>query len=384
MRVHNYSKNIASLEPELLSPLSSFESEKPAEAIIQVLGSYVIPATSVVGILFNSLTVCVVCYMGLNTSSLVYMLLVAVGDSLSVFIDGILNIGFVHWNLPKLLTRSNLSCKVGQWVSYLTTFGTQFTLVLFTLDRFIAMCRPVYYNQNLKHNLTYPVKLTVATYAVTSLLLSGNLYVFRVEGELCCLLGSHLSATVHKLYSLYTATFLYSVLPGSMMLVLNIAIIVKIRDRNERRASCVSAEMATMDRCREHSITRGLLVVSICYLLLTSLASVNMSILTVYIRPRINHQDPKWAKYAQLMTYIIQWSAIFNLSINFFLYVLGSRSFRLEFIRMIRSKKAPERDLRDLTNPSGNQIHQKISHVHFCDLEPTPEQKYARRFTTSV
>ena len=93
MRVHNYSKNIASLEPELLSPLSSFESEKPAEAIIQVLGSYVIPATSVVGILFNSLTVCVVCYMGLNTSSLVYMLLVAVGDSLSVFIDGILNIG---------------------------------------------------------------------------------------------------------------------------------------------------------------------------------------------------------------------------------------------------------------------------------------------------
>ena len=60
---------------------------------IDILGSVVIPVSGGVGILCNMFTVCVVCFMGVHTSSLVYMLLIALGDSLSVAIDAIVNIG---------------------------------------------------------------------------------------------------------------------------------------------------------------------------------------------------------------------------------------------------------------------------------------------------
>ena len=96
----DYKENPSSLLPSGSSNSSEMEQVNDkfgfgTDELIEILGCFLIPATSVIGIVFNMLTALVVCFMGLNTSSLVYMLLVAVGDSVSVFIDGILNIGYV-------------------------------------------------------------------------------------------------------------------------------------------------------------------------------------------------------------------------------------------------------------------------------------------------
>ena len=67
-------------------------SDERMNKAIDVIGSYLIPITSIFGIVANCLTGSVVVFMGLDTSALVYMLLIAIGDSISVFIDGVLNI----------------------------------------------------------------------------------------------------------------------------------------------------------------------------------------------------------------------------------------------------------------------------------------------------
>ncbi len=63
------------------------------EVAVSLMGTYLLPGTSALGIVFNSLTVAVVLYMGINNATLVYMTLLALGDSLSIFIDALLNIG---------------------------------------------------------------------------------------------------------------------------------------------------------------------------------------------------------------------------------------------------------------------------------------------------
>ncbi|XP_075253208.1 uncharacterized protein LOC142345009 [Convolutriloba macropyga] len=228
--------------------------------------------------------------MGLDTSALVYMLLIAIGDSISVFIDGVLNIALAHWDVAVLLSKTDFSCKVGQWISYLTTFGTQLVLVLFTFDRLMAVVKPIYYNLKLKANLWYPVKASSAIYILISFLLAGNLYAFALEGG-SCLMGSHLSPLMRNLYTLYTGTFLYSVLPGTLILVFNVVIIVNLRKRNSVGSSGTGGGSN-----RDQSITRGLLSVSFCYLVLTSLGSANILFLTSYVQPRISDDDPKWGK----------------------------------------------------------------------------------------
>ncbi|XP_075253381.1 uncharacterized protein LOC142345285 [Convolutriloba macropyga] len=300
-------------------------------SVTDVMGAIVIPLTGCVGIVFNCLTMAVVMYMGMDTSSLVYMLLVAIGDSTSVFIDTILNIGFTHWGWVVVLTRSDLSCKVGQWVSYLTTFATQYTLALFTLDRLLAIAKPIMYKQSLKDKLWYPVAATGVTYVVVSGLLCGNLWMFTLENG-ACLTDSSLSPTLQTFYFHYSVTFLYCGLPAVVLFVLNFAIIYKLK-------TAPSAGRGS-NKSRENSITRGLLVVSFSYLVITLLGSLNLYIVLTVTQPKISDNDPKWEKLTVLMFYVGEWCGAINQSVNFFLYILGSQSFRKEFLKLIRVARA--------------------------------------------
>ncbi len=99
-------------------------------------------------------------------------------------------------------------CSFGQWISYVTTLGTQFTLVLFTADRFLAVSKPIYYKLNLRSKLSYPVKAEVANVVVTSALVGGNYYVSQLEDGVCRY-RSDLSTFWNQFYFHYTVTFLY-------------------------------------------------------------------------------------------------------------------------------------------------------------------------------
>ena len=65
------------------------------ETVVDLMGTFLLPGTAAFGIFFNSLTIAVVLYMGVDSATLVYMILLAVGDCISIFVDGLLNIGSV-------------------------------------------------------------------------------------------------------------------------------------------------------------------------------------------------------------------------------------------------------------------------------------------------
>ena len=133
-----------------------------------------------------------------------------------------------HWDIVVVLIRNSGFCKVGQWVSYFTTFATQFTLCLFTFDRFLAIYKPMFYKQCLKDTLWYPVVATSVNFLLTAVLLSGNLLVFDLENG-ACVISSALSKTIQTFYFHYSVTFLYCGLPATLLFLLNAAIIYKIR-----------------------------------------------------------------------------------------------------------------------------------------------------------
>ena len=121
-----------------------------------------------------------------------------------------------HWDIVVVLIRNSVFCKVGQWVSYFTTFATQFTLCLFTFDRFLAIYKPMFYKQCLKDTLWYPVVSTSVNFLLTAVLLSGNLLVFDLENG-ACVISSALSKTIQTFYFHYSVTFLYCGLPATLL-----------------------------------------------------------------------------------------------------------------------------------------------------------------------
>ncbi len=131
---------------------------------------------------------------------------------------------FSHWGLVNIWLHSSFLCGFGQWFSYVTTFATQYTLVLFTADRFLAVFRPIYYKTNLRKRLTYPIRAVVCNFAVTSALLAGNFSIFRLEDSVCRY-RSDLSHFWNPFYFHYTVTFLYCALPATCLFIMNISII---------------------------------------------------------------------------------------------------------------------------------------------------------------
>ena len=83
------------------------EEEYLSDTFVSLLfwiNAVVVPAFGFLGIVLNTLGVLTLTYMGVNTSSTLYMLIICVGDSISGFVDAILSVGLVlgygfHWRM---------------------------------------------------------------------------------------------------------------------------------------------------------------------------------------------------------------------------------------------------------------------------------------------
>ena len=78
---------------------SSSETNKAWRSALVATNAVVIPTVGVFGFVFNSLGIATLFHMGINSSSMVFMLILFVGDIWSGFVDSILTAGLVEISL---------------------------------------------------------------------------------------------------------------------------------------------------------------------------------------------------------------------------------------------------------------------------------------------
>ena len=69
------------------------DSDAILSQILLVTNKYVIPAVGIIGVVLNMCGVATVVHMGVTSSSLVYLIILAIGDAISGFVDSILVAG---------------------------------------------------------------------------------------------------------------------------------------------------------------------------------------------------------------------------------------------------------------------------------------------------
>ena len=69
------------------------EEENGLSDLQSLINGYVIPAVGILGVILNLCGVSTIVHLGVNTSSMVYMLALAVGDLISGFFDSIIVVG---------------------------------------------------------------------------------------------------------------------------------------------------------------------------------------------------------------------------------------------------------------------------------------------------
>ena len=88
----------SSLQPSIqpVTPMLQDDEEPLTDmwlVALEVTNSYVVPAVGTFGLILNVLAIGTLIHMGINSSSMVYMLILAVGDIVSGFIDAIITVG---------------------------------------------------------------------------------------------------------------------------------------------------------------------------------------------------------------------------------------------------------------------------------------------------
>ena len=89
-------EKIANESMTLWSQGRSTDYEETPSDVQSIINKYVIPLVGMCGVILNLCGVATVVHMGMNTSSMVYMLVLAVTDLISGFLDAIIVVGLVR------------------------------------------------------------------------------------------------------------------------------------------------------------------------------------------------------------------------------------------------------------------------------------------------
>ncbi|XP_063718086.1 galanin receptor 2b-like [Symsagittifera roscoffensis] len=292
------------------------------------LNAVVVPLLGCVGFVFNIFGILTLSYMGITSSSTMYMLIICIGDIISGFVDSILTVGIGNW-YTNLYALSRFSCKFLMWINYATTCSTQFVLTLFTFDRLLAVTYPMKY-RSLKTNLRYPVICSAVVVTLTYLSLIGNMYAFDlVDGQ--CAKPTYMSELGKEIYFHYSASFIYCGLPSTLIFIFNFTILYQMRknDKNKKSSSTKSG--------REQAITRILLLMSFAFLLFTAGCMFFLYTSVIYLGPQLDGGDPWVGQMYVAMAQLQELPSTANVSFNFSFYLMGSKMFRKGFLDMLQS-----------------------------------------------
>lgn len=292
---------------------------------------YFSPIIFILGLCGNLLTLAVMRRKRMRgTTTSVYLPVMAVFDTLAMSF-GILPEWFKACGFVVLRELHPVVCQIGKFGFYTTSDTAIWVLVLFTVDRFVAVCFPLQ-----KTRICVPRRSKIACAVAFACSVVKNLHVFWTRGAEYNSSG-HLvtncghtdpaSAIFEALYRPWMALALISIIPFVILLICNCVMIWTLT--RSRFVQMRKTETPANDKAKTFKQTTMMcLSVSFVFLL-----CVIPSIVVLIGKPH-------WTKYPnyayEVAKAVSNQLAYFNHSINFFLYCLTGQKFRSELLSMFR------------------------------------------------
>ena len=338
------------------------------EVCVNTMNKFGMPVIIFGGIIGNCLSFIVFTSSHLRLQSCsVYLAFLNVVDTLFLLF---LLTGWLGW-FRIYLFHKHVWCQAIVYVSYVMSFLSAWGVVSFTIERYIVVYHPL---KKLSLCTRYKAILTVVSLSVGALafysftLFTNGIVDHPDYGYVCMTLDGY-----DSMLRTMTAvdTLITLLLPSLIIILLNIAIVVKVWDvmrmktkntrplysaredmnvelnfraghSNSSQKNCPSQRRHPMVLLREHSntearramhlrTTRSLLVVSTVFVVL-NLPSHSLRI--HFVVHFLLHTDNLNTAYLQKWQQIFQFLSYMNYSANFLLYCACSRSFRTGLARL--------------------------------------------------
>lgn len=323
-------------------------------SIDEYLWIYFSPIIFILGLGGNILTLAVMCRKRMRgTTTSVYMPVMAVFDTLALSF-GIIPEWFKACGFIVFREIHPAICKLGKFGFYTTSDTAIWVLVLFTVDRFVAVCFPLQ-----KTRICVPRRSKIACAVVFALSVVKNLHVFwtrgaeyNSSGQLVTNCGktNPASQAFESLYRPWMALVLISIIPFCILLVCNSVIIWTL---TRSRFVQMRQMEATTDRSQTFKQTT-MMCLSVSFVFLIC---VIPSIVVLIGKPHWT-KTPNYAY--EVAKAVSNQLAYFNHSVNFFLYCMTGQKFRSELVAMFQQVRQsilqPTEDsgLRTSTTTGGN------------------------------
>ncbi|VDD77676.1 unnamed protein product [Mesocestoides corti] len=317
---------------------------QPSEGIILFL-TYVQPIVAVVGILGNLIVIILLNSTSKETACIFYLRCLAVFDCISVTA---FQCSFYPLMVLKVFLMSRFGptfkaidmyfakpgvCQVTVFVSFTSRTLSTWTVVVFTVERLVAVVWPL---KAIKCFTLRRSQLHILITIFLSLLVNTP-WIFALETvpdpcgteEFVCRPNE-----VLNINRIVEVLFL-SVLPATVICTCNAVILYKIRHHRRPGADTESHPVHGFF-VAHFSTTMQLLTVSFCFVTLT-LPSAAINVIQTF-----NHFFDTWKDSSGVLadTYYIAWFLfMINLSSNFFVYCLVRKTFRKSALGLFRRRR---------------------------------------------
>lgn len=330
------------------TPVGAADVVYVEQKIADFIWTYFPPIVVTVGTIGNLLSFVVLLRSRMRSTSVYfYLMVLACADTMILYVSA-----FKTWIRVvtgfELLYASDASCKIIFFLSLVSFHLAAWIIVLITLDRFIVVWFPLKAT-----TMCILSRARLATVSLVTIIVVYNVHVFwtfglvpmRSGGRRCLPVDAYKSFTLLPFHILRLIT--YSFLPFVIILVLNVAIIVRLRrtpmdlhgqdTQHHGHTSAATAGPAQKDGSaksrvggtgpRPHlRLTYMLLTVSIAWLLLTAPWTIE-SLINSW-----DSKDPRTRARQVLAKTVCFMLYYANHSINFFLYCITGNKFYRELV----------------------------------------------------
>lgn len=335
-----YEKLNTSDHPIQFSPSSS---SAQTSSYYSFIGMYLSPPILLIGVVGNILTISVMKRPAFqNTTACVYLTLLGVVDT-SLLVTGI----FHEWLEWFSIDLDPWPCRIHRFFFYLSSDVSTWTIVLFTFDRFIAVCFPLR-----KRSVCRPRRAVVAFVVVSLVWIAKNLHVFWTRGE------EFIDAVLYRKcgycpqyehFEYYIRPWIVLVfimlLPFCIVLLLNCAIVSYLRRSMVRRTMSPRSSTALRNPFRQTT------VMCLC-LSFTCIVCIAPTIAIMIGKPYWTSRGSHNTAY-DIAKVVNNELVYFNHAINFCLYCIAGKRFRSELIAMFaKVNKGPRHGSITTTSPT--------------------------------
>ncbi|XP_064597270.1 allatostatin-A receptor-like [Liolophura sinensis] len=290
---------------------------------------YVLP---IVALVCNFLTVGTMMRLKPFTSTSLYICSLAIADTLVLFLR----------SLSEMVEDFDLQlgdygCGVLTFVLNLMVHVAVWTIVVMTLERFVAVVYPLHVTALFTMKKT---KLSIAMlYVVFSLIDAHFIYTYsmgytdsRHSGYYC----RHRPGTTFWSYNIWfwLNSALFAIIPCSSLLILNIVIIVGMRSSLKKQKRMVLDDSGKKD-AQQRQVTVMLLSMSFAYIVFF----VPVSIYMVASIGFNVYESPEILAWFMFVTRVVFFFSSLNHAVNFVFYFASNSRFRVALVQFLKCQK---------------------------------------------